>query len=232
MYRTVKLTALKAWLQERQYATPYHWRQRPNDEREYQLRTAVVLELAGLSAAAHSAAKLLDVGCGDGRFTAAAAQHARATGVDVSHRALMFGRTLVPNARFVRSGGERLPFASNSFDVVTILDVIEHIPDDYEAHVIGESYRVLSGEEPAPLVDEPWSADEVQERAMEAVADEIHRMLEEGVTAEPADIDACLILGAGWPFFMGGATRHLDATGVSERVFAGTFAEMRAGAPA
>ena len=143
MYRTVKLTALKAWLQERQYAAPYHWRQRPNDEREYQLRTAVVLELAGLSAAAHSAARLLDVGCGDGRFTAAAAQHARATGVDVSHRALMFGRTLVPNARFVRSGGERLPFASNSFDVVTILDVIEHIPDDYEAHVIGESYRVL-----------------------------------------------------------------------------------------
>ena len=83
-----------------------------------------------------------------------------------------------------------------------------------------------------PSADEPWSADEVQERAMEAVADEIHRMLEEGVTAEPADIDACLILGAGWPFFMGGATPYLDATGVSERVFGGTFAEMREGAPA
>ena len=91
---------------------------------------------------------------------------------------------------------------------------------------------ISRGEEPAPLVDEPWSADEVQERAMEAVADEIHRMLEEGVTAEPADVDACLILGAGWPFFMGGATPYLDAAGVSERVFGGTFAEMRQGAPA
>jgi len=91
---------------------------------------------------------------------------------------------------------------------------------------------IAAGEEPSPLRDEPWTADEVQDRAMEAVADEIHRMLDEGVTAEPADIDACLILGAGWPFFMGGATPYLDATGVSERVFAGTFAEMREGAPA
>jgi len=91
---------------------------------------------------------------------------------------------------------------------------------------------IAAGDDPAPLADEPWTADEVRERAMEAVADEIHRMLEEGVTAEPADVDACLILGAGWPFFMGGATPYLDATGVSERVFGGTFAEMRAGAPA
>jgi 3-hydroxyacyl-CoA dehydrogenase/enoyl-CoA hydratase/carnithine racemase len=87
---------------------------------------------------------------------------------------------------------------------------------------------IASGEEPTVLADEPWSADEVQERAMEAVADEIQRMLAEGVTAEPADIDACLILGAGWPFFMGGATPYLDATGVSERVFGGTFADIGA----
>jgi 3-hydroxyacyl-CoA dehydrogenase len=91
---------------------------------------------------------------------------------------------------------------------------------------------IAAGAEPTPLADEPWSAEEVRARAMEAVADEIHRMLEEGVTAEPADVDACLILGAGWPFFMGGATPFLDTTGVSERVFGGTFAEMRAGAPA
>jgi 3-hydroxyacyl-CoA dehydrogenase len=91
---------------------------------------------------------------------------------------------------------------------------------------------LASGEEPKALTDEPWSADEVQERAMDAVADEICIMLEQGVTAEPADIDACLILGAGWPFFMGGATPYLDATGVSERVFGGTFAEMRERTPA
>lgn len=91
---------------------------------------------------------------------------------------------------------------------------------------------IARGDEPEPLADEPWSAEDVLERALEAVADEIHHMLDEDVTAEATDVDACLILGAGWPFFMGGATPYLDATGVSERVFGATFADLRAGAPA
>src|SRR5256886_17547503 len=57
---------------------------------------------------------------------------------------------------------------------------------------------IADGDEPTPLADEPWSVDEVRERAMEGVADEIHRMLEGGGTAEPADVDACLVLGAHW----------------------------------
>jgi hypothetical protein len=92
--------------------------------------------------------------------------------------------------------------------------------------------QLATGEEPTALTDEPWSAEEVQERAMEAVADEIHHMLTEHVTAQPADIDACLILGAGWPLHMGGATPYLDATGISERVFGSTFADMRERTPA
>ena len=43
-------------------------------------------------------------------------------------------------------------------------------------------------------------------------------MLDEGVVAEAADVDTCLLLGAGFPFFLGGITKHLDQTGVSERV--------------
>ena len=41
------------------------------------------------------------------------------------------------------------------------------------------------------------------------------RILDEGVVAEAADIDTCLILGAGWPFWLGGITKYLDQTGVS-----------------
>ena len=78
----------------------------------------------------------------------------------------------------------------------------------------------------------PWSIEEIQERAMDAVADEIHHMLAEGVVAEAADVDTCLLLGAGWPFFMGGATRYLDQTGVSERLFGRPLAEAGAGAVA
>jgi hypothetical protein len=43
-------------------------------------------------------------------------------------------------------------------------------------------------------------------------------MLDEGVVAEAQDIDLCLILGAGWPFHLGGITPYLDRSGVSERV--------------
>ena len=74
--------------------------------------------------------------------------------------------------------------------------------------------------------DDPWPRELVLERVLEAVADEIHHLLEDRVVAEAADVDTCLLLGAGWPFFLGGITKHLDQTGVSERLFGHTFAAM------
>jgi 3-hydroxyacyl-CoA dehydrogenase/enoyl-CoA hydratase/carnithine racemase len=69
----------------------------------------------------------------------------------------------------------------------------------------------------------PMTAVELQTRIEDGLADEIHRMLESNVVAAPEDIDLCLILGAGYPFQMGGATPYLDRVGASERVFADTF---------
>jgi 3-hydroxyacyl-CoA dehydrogenase/enoyl-CoA hydratase/carnithine racemase len=62
------------------------------------------------------------------------------------------------------------------------------------------------------------NGDEVRERALAALAEEIRLMLDEGVVAEPQDIDLCMILGAGWPFHLGGITPYLDRSGISERV--------------
>jgi 3-hydroxyacyl-CoA dehydrogenase len=62
------------------------------------------------------------------------------------------------------------------------------------------------------------TVDEIQRDALEAIADEIRHMLDEGVVAQAQDVDTALILGAGWPFFLGGITKHLDQSGVSERV--------------
>jgi 3-hydroxyacyl-CoA dehydrogenase/enoyl-CoA hydratase/carnithine racemase len=72
----------------------------------------------------------------------------------------------------------------------------------------------------------PRTVEEIRSDALEAVADEIHRLLEEGVAAEAADVDTALLLGAGWPFFLGGITRYLDQTGVSERLFGRPLAEV------
>jgi 3-hydroxyacyl-CoA dehydrogenase len=64
----------------------------------------------------------------------------------------------------------------------------------------------------------PSSSDEVLRRVQDALAQEIGLMLDEGVVAGPEDIDLCMILGAGWPMFLGGITPYLDRVGASERV--------------
>ena len=69
----------------------------------------------------------------------------------------------------------------------------------------------------------PMTAQQLQLRIEDGLADEIHRMLEDNVVAAAEDIDLCLILGAGYPFQMGGATPYLDRVGASERAFGATF---------
>ncbi|MEU8159042.1 3-hydroxyacyl-CoA dehydrogenase NAD-binding domain-containing protein [Micromonospora parva] len=66
--------------------------------------------------------------------------------------------------------------------------------------------------------DQPLTAEQVRQNALDALAQEIRLMLDEGVVAEAQDIDLCMILGAGWPFHLGGVTPYLDRTGTSERV--------------
>jgi 3-hydroxyacyl-CoA dehydrogenase/enoyl-CoA hydratase/carnithine racemase len=66
--------------------------------------------------------------------------------------------------------------------------------------------------------DRPSTAEQVRGRALEALAEEIRLMLDEGVVAAPEDIDLCMILGAGWPFHLGGITPYLDRSGIAEKV--------------
>ena len=74
---------------------------------------------------------------------------------------------------------------------------------------------LADGEEPVPLDDAPRTREQIVEEVLEAVADEVHRLLEESVVAEAADVDTGLLLGAGWPFFLGGITKHLDQIGMT-----------------
>ncbi|RNL85112.1 3-hydroxyacyl-CoA dehydrogenase NAD-binding domain-containing protein [Halostreptopolyspora alba] len=71
--------------------------------------------------------------------------------------------------------------------------------------------------------DNPSTEEQILNRALEALAREIGIMLDEGVVAEAADIDLCLITGAGWPFHLGGITPYLDWTGVSQKVNGAPF---------
>ena len=79
----------------------------------------------------------------------------------------------------------------------------------------------------------PSTGEEVLRRTQDALAEEIGLMLEEGVVAGPEDIDLCVIMGAGWPMFLGGITPYLDRVGASERVNGKRFlAPGAASAPA
>jgi 3-hydroxyacyl-CoA dehydrogenase len=84
---------------------------------------------------------------------------------------------------------------------------------------------IANGDEPVAIGDNRRTVEEIRTAVLEAAADEIRHMLDEGVVGDPADVDACLILGAGYPFFLGGITKHLDQTGVSERVVGGALAD-------
>ncbi|MCU1572413.1 MAG: 3-hydroxyacyl-CoA dehydrogenase [Micrococcaceae bacterium] len=69
----------------------------------------------------------------------------------------------------------------------------------------------------------PSTGEEVLVRTQDALADEIGRMLAEGVVAGPEDVDLCMITGAGWPMHLGGITPYLDRVGASERVLGHRF---------
>ncbi len=78
-----------------------------------------------------------------------------------------------------------------------------------------------------PRDDRP-SVEQIHGQLLEALADEARHILDDGVVMSAAEIDACLILGAGYPFFRGGITKHLDQTGVSQRVSGRPLAEPSA----
>jgi exopolysaccharide biosynthesis WecB/TagA/CpsF family protein len=82
---------------------------------------------------------VLDLGCGNGCYTAELARQAASVcGVDIQRQHLKAFRQPLPR---VQAAGETLPFASESFDVVTMIEVLEHTNRD--GAVLKECFRVL-----------------------------------------------------------------------------------------
>jgi 2-polyprenyl-3-methyl-5-hydroxy-6-metoxy-1,4-benzoquinol methylase len=76
---------------------------------------------------------LLDVGCGAGFFLCAAqTQGWETTGIDASAWAVTRGWQRCPRARFQAGLLPEIEFPAGSFDVVTLWDVLEHLPRPVE----------------------------------------------------------------------------------------------------
>jgi 3-hydroxyacyl-CoA dehydrogenase len=65
--------------------------------------------------------------------------------------------------------------------------------------------------------------DQVFDELIVGLTKEIKLMLDEKVVSSAEDIDLCMIMGAAWPFHLGGITPYLDRIGASQKVFGATF---------
>lgn len=104
--------------------------------------------------------------------------------------------------------------------------------DESETYLEGraESLRLAvreaggeDGEERSRSVSATEGIPELKRRVEDALAQEIGLMLDDGVIAQPEDVDVCMVLGANWPLYLGGITPYLDRAGASERVLGRRF---------
>lgn len=106
-------------------------------------RLRVALEEAGPLAGR----RVLDLGCGRGEIVfQCLSQSARAVGADYATAALSLARRILPGdvPPLVRSDAKHLPFPDDTFDVVFMLDLVEHLLPDELAASYREVRRVLA----------------------------------------------------------------------------------------
>lgn len=91
--------------------------------------------------------KVLDVGCNAGTFTEEIARtlpNTEVFGVDTDRAAIAYAKKKRPRFQFQAVGAEKLPFGDGTFDLVTCLEVMEHIAE-FEK-VLKEMRRCLKTE--------------------------------------------------------------------------------------
>lgn len=88
--------------------------------------------------------KILDIGCGAGMLANTLAKNGhQVTGIDLSETSLHVARTHddSQSVRYLNANAFSLPFNDVEFDVVCVMDILEHVEEPYL--VIGEAARVL-----------------------------------------------------------------------------------------
>jgi len=89
---------------------------------------------------------LLDVGCNVGEFLAQCRRerpNLRLAGIDINHSAVAKAQIRLPGVEIHQGFGYELPFADSSFDCVTCIEVIEHVPAAQRPMLVAEIRRVL-----------------------------------------------------------------------------------------
>ena len=98
--------------------------------------------------------RLLDIGCGTGILVKRVSEcypDAKVYGIDLSHDMIRYGLLQAENCQFAQANCESLPFADNSFDIVTSSNSFHHYPN--QARAVNEMHRVLKPDGKLMIID-------------------------------------------------------------------------------
>lgn len=88
--------------------------------------------------------KILDVGCWTGQFEELAVKEARQiVGIDPGEEAIKYAKQRLPKVKFLTGTLDTIVFPKNSFDVVTLFDVLEHLQKNTEVHTLKKIHSLL-----------------------------------------------------------------------------------------
>lgn len=101
-------------------------------------------ELGFLFQYAQKKDKVLDIGCGNGRFSSYLT-HTDYTGLDFSEKLIAEAKKIFPELKFVVADALHLPFEDDTFDKVYSIALIHHIPsEEYRVLALKEMRRVVT----------------------------------------------------------------------------------------
>ena len=115
-------------------------------------------------------------------------------------------------------GPERFPLNENFKKVIELGKKSIYLPDKEKKVVDPEIEKIWEKKG-----DHDYRKEEILDIVLENLTREIDLILREKVVASSRDVDMAMILGAGWPFFMGGITMYLDLAGITPRVLQKVF---------
>jgi SAM-dependent methyltransferase len=107
----------------------------------------MILSLAQRRFAAGRKLRVLDVGCGHGFVHPVLLEAGHdVTGVEIAEEVLTLAAKANPGARYLPYDGHALPVPDASFDIVTVMCVLHHVPVPQWESFLKELRRVLSPE--------------------------------------------------------------------------------------
>lgn len=131
--------------QSQQYCFPYHYLDKQFElyreiiYADYLSLMSKIIETIGPV----EGMRLLDVGCGDGRLCyELSGKGAEITGIDFSEQAVAFARAFCHECRFDICDIMKMSY-KEEFDIITMIEVLEHLPFDIISPVIENLWQAL-----------------------------------------------------------------------------------------